>query len=760
MAVEWKKKGRKSYYYKFKKRFMVVLLIPMITTIFMFFLAQNTIKEQILVLSSNMLNQFFQYVDSAVDKARDNCLSIISDTDFQQYSRNIVEEPERNTYSALKVQEKLNEYMSEKYYDVFAYYPAVDRVISGTKDTLSLESYYTVYYETPEENFLEEFREVAECSAGYPVLCSLNRTKEESYLCVSIRVAQSRNSKFEYILVIVLNPRYVSEWLSGMKVHDLNDIFIVMDKDRKPIFCMGASLDSCQIAINEDTLLSQEAIEGKKYFLQMQKSEVIPAYYAYALPYKYFWNKVYKLYLICGLGTIISMILGVFVVRKQTQKVYLPIEQVVENLQQHSEVLYDAQNDTEFEFIQAIFAEKAENESFLNKTIREAEVFKRTNFIYSLLNGSNKNTKEIETIFRENGITLYSDYFCVAMIQVEQMGDVYAGMQSFVVTNVFEELFNREHQGYVIQLRNDRYLLLVNVKDQKEIEGMKALLEEGKKFFEHYFRMTFTIGLSSVQQGIFGIHSAYEEAEVAQKYKFLLGKGSVICYSDIEIRKFKALPAVDVKMSQVVTEWLTDNRQEQSAEQLVSQLMKDYGMDSNASLEMVECFKYETISMLSRVMMQIEIWTDEWKGYVLGLIGKATLVEFRESFADLLMQISRRKQEIADKKDICAYVLNYIQVNYADEQLTLTLLSNITGIDSSYLSKLFKEKYSYTIPEYISKTRIENAKEHLKHTQYSIGEIAEKNGFLNSNSFIRTFKRSEGITPGAYRELWKGETLH
>lgn len=35
----------------------------------------------------------------------------------------------------------------------------------------------------------------------------------------------------------------------------------------------------------------------------------------------------------------------------------------------------------------------------------------------------------------------------------------------------------------------------------------------------------------------------------------------------------------------------------------------------------------------------------------------------------------------------------------------------------------------------------------------SIKEIAESNGFLNSNSFIRNFKRNEGLTPGAYRDM-------
>ena len=65
----------------------------------------------------------------------------------------------------------------------------------------------------------------------------------------------------------------------------------------------------------------------------------------------------------------------------------------------------------------------------------------------------------------------------------------------------------------------------------------------------------------------------------------------------------------------------------------------------------------------------------------------------------------------------------------------------------------FKDKYQLSIPDYISRTRINHAKRQLRETNCSIQEIAQDNGFLNSNSFIRVFKKQEGITPGVYRGL-------
>ena len=136
------------------------------------------------------------------------------------------------------------------------------------------------------------------------------------------------------------------------------------------------------------------------------------------------------------------------------------------------------------------------------------------------------------------------------------------------------------------------------------------------------------------------------------------------------------------------------------------------------------------------------------------LLQQETLEAFKAYFAELLMQLHRKKGETAGEEDVCARVKEYIDAHYGEEQLSRTLLSEMFGIAPGYLSKLFKEKYQFTIPEYISRTRVDNAKTLLKNTALNVSEIAEKIGFVNSASFIRTFKRQEGITPNVYREFF------
>lgn len=54
--------------------------------------------------------------------------------------------------------------------------------------------------------------------------------------------------------------------------------------------------------------------------------------------------------------------------------------------------------------------------------------------------------------------------------------------------------------------------------------------------------------------------------------------------------------------------------------------------------------------------------------------------------------------------------------------------------------------------EYVSSYRHHMAKSWLAETDMAVKDIAEKLKYKNSQNFIRSFKKLEGITPGNYRQ--------
>ncbi|MNC58790.1 Arabinose operon regulatory protein [compost metagenome] len=72
-------------------------------------------------------------------------------------------------------------------------------------------------------------------------------------------------------------------------------------------------------------------------------------------------------------------------------------------------------------------------------------------------------------------------------------------------------------------------------------------------------------------------------------------------------------------------------------------------------------------------------------------------------------------------------------------------------LNASYFSVLFKEQAGVPFSEYLSRLRIQRAKEMLLQSRLSIGEIGERVGYKTDKYFIKVFKSLEGVSPSRYR---------
>ena len=84
----------------------------------------------------------------------------------------------------------------------------------------------------------------------------------------------------------------------------------------------------------------------------------------------------------------------------------------------------------------------------------------------------------------------------------------------------------------------------------------------------------------------------------------------------------------------------------------------------------------------------------------------------------------------------------------SDVSLNVSFIANRLNMNANYITCVYKEARGVSILNEILRRRMEAAKEMLEHTEKSVQCISEELGFSNSNSFIRNFKKSEGITPG------------
>lgn len=96
-------------------------------------------------------------------------------------------------------------------------------------------------------------------------------------------------------------------------------------------------------------------------------------------------------------------------------------------------------------------------------------------------------------------------------------------------------------------------------------------------------------------------------------------------------------------------------------------------------------------------------------------------------------------------------VLSFISENYRQD-ISVTQLSEIAHLSRCHFSTEFKKHTGFSPYSYILKYRLASAKRLLCSTDKTVEVIADRCGFADTSSFIRAFKKAEGVSPAAYRK--------
>ena len=97
--------------------------------------------------------------------------------------------------------------------------------------------------------------------------------------------------------------------------------------------------------------------------------------------------------------------------------------------------------------------------------------------------------------------------------------------------------------------------------------------------------------------------------------------------------------------------------------------------------------------------------------------------------------------------------VEYIRTHY-QEDITLDELASVCGMSRSAFCRSFKSAFHETPFEYVQRIRVTAAKKLLvEQPAWNIQHISELTGFHDAGYFCRTFRRFEGMSPGAFRRV-------
>lgn len=165
--------------------------------------------------------------------------------------------------------------------------------------------------------------------------------------------------------------------------------------------------------------------------------------------------------------------------------------------------------------------------------------------------------------------------------------------------------------------------------------------------------------------------------------------------------------------------------------------------------------------------------------------GRYTIVNFRNSRADVLLYLRSMLRELGDREegyevvcqdllevllvrlmrrtDIplaqavsrrasreCAAVKRYIDSHFK-ENISLDLLSELAHVNKYYMVHAFSREYGVSPINYLISRRIRESRCLLSDTDHSLSQISHMLGFSSPSYFSQSFRRLEGMSPMEFR---------
>jgi AraC-like DNA-binding protein len=249
---------------------------------------------------------------------------------------------------------------------------------------------------------------------------------------------------------------------------------------------------------------------------------------------------------------------------------------------------------------------------------------------------------------------------------------------------------------------------------------------------------------------------SFTEALHALKYKIVKGQNTVIYIDEVKNIAGNNFEYPVEKEKQLVT--ILKSGDITAANQILLQVFADNLDKRPMAPEMINNLFNALVGTAIRSIYEMQATVTKVFGKELDIYSEMTakgMVEEKKNyiysvFKSIALYAGERKcsQNTKVYEKIKAFVVD----NYNTE-LSLERVAEAVGLSPSYLSFIFKESSGMNFVDFVNEYRLEKARQLLTSTSMTIAQVAEAVGYMNANTFSKTFKKYTGVSPGQFREM-------
>lgn len=320
------------------------------------------------------------------------------------------------------------------------------------------------------------------------------------------------------------------------------------------------------------------------------------------------------------------------------------------------------------------------------------------------------------------------------------------------VRKIIEDYYGDMHGMYVVD-SGAEWLILLNNESE---EAIYDHVEELKYYLENNMEAKICIGVGNVYSDIIKLRESYREAKDALKYRFVSDEENVICFRDI-------YPYYDTENAVAVNDDILHEfgnairiSDAIKAEEVLDQMLL-HMKQSGEERQQIVIYSVQVLAEILKVLTELKVDIQS------EFMSQSALFEgifTRNSFDEIREYLRRAVQEacvmigaeVSDKeKNLVHKVKDYIKENFSQEDLSLNSIAGMYYVNSSYLSRVFKEKTGMTFSNYLFELRMKEAEELILRTDLKSYEVAEKVGISDPHYFSSCFKKYTGMSVSEFK---------
>ncbi len=671
------------------------------------------------------LNQTRQIIDIILIDIQKNAFILASNKNVSAYFEGMNMSQDMNVYYDIKIN-LLNSLKSlitvSSYIESVYLYSEINETVFTSDGIFDLEYFYDKQYikETASKKYSLQWLETREIiNDGFTVDC----------FTFVLGYPLNSSLKYGYILFNI-KKSLLYDALSNIDKRKYGEILIYSEKNN--IICNNNIINK----VNELPVILSDifsSVDGDdKDVLNLTKHKIIVYYnisevnqwqYILIKPYDDLLTKYVTLRNVSLLIAFISFIIGLIYSLFASKMISKPIQRLAEGFNNGKRL-----KENELVFIQnQIENIIRQNETFRN-IIQKNKLSSVNKLFFDVLSGRITKSADIINDFKNVGVNISDCDKFICLLRFNQT-DLNNEKIYELIYNSIKKLFKHEYLMFLLE--NQIICLLVNTNERYNAYEFVEILDELNKYMNENFGMDFSAGIGQPYP-IGNIFKSRQEAFKALEY-VVFAKNMIVHITNVTTgnqntdNNFETMNIMYNKIINLGKKAETDN-----AFNCYKSFMNEI-IESKVSYEVKRVY-------VDQLILKLQMYAPKSNEvYNLSCIDFNSIDNLNRWIYQIILSLGNYDQN--SNNELINKIIQYMEDNFSNSELTLQFMAEQFNINYFYLSKTFKQCTGENFLDRLNKIRIEKAAQLLISTDYSVSEICKKVGYNNIQSFSRFFKR-------------------